>query len=442
MIDSAAVLAEAAAESGVAGAQLAVAGPGGLTAHAVGWADAAEHRPLTDDGILQLGSISKPLVALAALRLAEQGRLDPDAPLAATVPAFAPRDPAARAITARHVMSMSSGLDTGPYVTGDDVDGYLRLVADDPLLFAPGEAFAYSGVGIVLLARALEHLTSLAWHAAVAQLVLGPAGLDGIRLDGAHRHEPGHRLERSGALITRYDAGDMPAMGPTGTTATGTASDLARLGALLAGDGDGVLAPATLAAVHAPVTPVSAGLIADHWGLGVYHRTIADAAGRPLQIAGHGGRWSDGVCDVVWLPGRRLAYAVATNTPQRAGALIQAVGRRMLPALSGVDDAWPSPAPVAVDRAETRALAGSYTSPAARFEVTPVAEGLQLRVTRHPRPGTVDAWGETDATLAPIGPRRYLPVAEGLDERRLQEVWFSPDGRFVYDGLAAGRRDG
>ncbi len=438
MIDLAAVLEEAVGESGVVGAQLALAKPGGFSEQAVGLAHASLGSPLDPGNPVQVGSFAKPLLATAALRLAEQGALDLDAPLSAFVPAFAPRDPRARTISARHAMSMSSGLDTGPYLRGGDTDDYLALIADDPLLFAPGDGFAYSGVGVVLLARALELSLGLPWHRIVTELVLTPLALDRTRLDGRGEHVPGHRIDAAGRIHAEHDPGDVPVLGPTGTTAVSTAGELARIGASFAGGPDTLLSPASLAAMHAAVTPVGAGLIADHWGLGVYRRVVGGDPLSPVLLAGHGGRWRDGVCDVAWIPGAATAYAVTTNTPQRAGALIQAVARRMLPEL-GVE-APARPAPIEVDPAEIAAVVGEYRSPAARFSVVPSEGGIRLRVRRRPRPGTFDAWGETDAALVPIGARRYLPVAEGLDERRLQEIWFSPDGRRVYDGLAAGVR--
>jgi CubicO group peptidase (beta-lactamase class C family) len=431
-----ALLAAAVAESGVVGAQLSVVADGVVRDAATGVADAATGAPLTADMPLQVGSISKVWTAVAAVAAADRGLFPLDAPLHELVPAFAPADPRARAITAVHAMSMSSGLDTGPYVDGPrdaaSVDRYLALVADDPLLFAPGTRFAYSGVGVVLLARALERVLGRDWADLVADDVLRPAGMHASSVAADAAHAPGYAFEDG--VPVRVAPGRAPVLAPTGTTAVSTAHDLALLAGELSAPTDGaLLSRDALALLHTPTTPVAVGLIADHWCVGPYARTHDG-----IVVAGHGGRWASGVCDVVWLPGRGVGYAVTTNTPSRAGALVHAIGSRLLPELTGVAGAWPAPVPA--PGPGVAELAGEFESPAARFTVTPEGDGIRLVVRRSPRPGTFDAWGETDEALVRIGPRRFLPAVTGRNERRLQEVWFSDDGEFVYDGLAAGRR--
>jgi CubicO group peptidase (beta-lactamase class C family) len=427
--------------SGAAGAQLAVATSDGIVAASAGTADAERGASMSDVTPLQVGSISKTLVAAAWASAADRGLVDLDAPLSALAPAFRPRDPRARAISARQALSMSSGLDTGPYVewTADCVDDYLAMVADDPLLFAPGTAFAYSGVGFVLAARALEHVLGAAWTDHVRDALLEPLGMHATRLGADADAAPGHAPAGAGFAVDR-ESSAWPVLAPTGTTAVSTASDLARLARAMAGGaGEAPLTTAARERMHSPVVSVDVGLIASAWGLGLYRREVAAPSGTVL-VAGHGGRWRQGVCDVVWLPGTGTGYAVTTNTPARAGALIHLVGAALLPELTGAADAWPAPrpAPGPVDDA----FAGAFRSPAGEFVVAPHPQGIRLTVTRHPRPGTTDAWGETDQVLAPIGGRRFLPVGEGLDERRLQEVWFSEDLTRVYDGLACGVRVG
>jgi CubicO group peptidase (beta-lactamase class C family) len=110
--------------------------------------EAGTHRPVHADTLFPAASLGKPVFAYAALRLAEQGRLDLDRPLKSYVPDHAPAEPRGEKITARHVLSHSSGLRNW------------RSAADQPLVpdFDPGERFQYSGEGFYYLQRAVEKI--------------------------------------------------------------------------------------------------------------------------------------------------------------------------------------------------------------------------------------------------------------------------------------------
>ena len=80
------------AEHQVPGLSIAVTSSSGLVyAGAFGDADLAEHRATTTDTRFLWFSMSKIVTATAALRLADEGRLDLDAPVRSVVPTFAAR---------------------------------------------------------------------------------------------------------------------------------------------------------------------------------------------------------------------------------------------------------------------------------------------------------------------------------------------------------------
>ena len=72
--------------------------------------EAGTRRAVSADTLFPAASLGKPVFAYAALRLADQGRLDLDRPLRSYVPDHAPADARGDRITARHVLSHSSGL--------------------------------------------------------------------------------------------------------------------------------------------------------------------------------------------------------------------------------------------------------------------------------------------------------------------------------------------
>ena len=123
--------------------------------------EAGTKRPVHAQTLFPAASLGKPVFAYAALRLAEQGRLDLDRPLKAYVPDHAPADPRGDKITARHVLSHSSGLRNW------------RNAADQLLVpeFDPGTRFQYSGEGFYYLQRAVEQIAGCAIQAFMEEAV-------------------------------------------------------------------------------------------------------------------------------------------------------------------------------------------------------------------------------------------------------------------------------
>lgn len=104
--------------------------------------------PVDSHTVFEAASLSKPVVALAALQFVDEGKLDLDEPLSRLAGALIPDDPATATITARHVLSHTTGL---PNWRRHDVP--LRTY------FPPGSRFSYSGEGYLYLQAALERLT-------------------------------------------------------------------------------------------------------------------------------------------------------------------------------------------------------------------------------------------------------------------------------------------
>jgi D-alanyl-D-alanine carboxypeptidase len=117
----------------------------------------AEGRLVSDTGtaIVPRWSFTKTLIAACALRLAEAGRLDLDAPLPG------------RTATCRAVLQHRAGLpDYGglqayhlAVARGDEPWSDAELLArlpPDHLLFAPETSWAYSNIGYLLIRRAIE----------------------------------------------------------------------------------------------------------------------------------------------------------------------------------------------------------------------------------------------------------------------------------------------
>ena len=131
-----------------------------LAVSAVGWLKAA---PVTPDEI------------------AEQGRVDLDAPPRRYLPYFQPADPRAENVTVRQLLAHVSGLQKDDDTRFDNPefdDGALeRLVRESvtrPLDFAPGEKFGYSNLGYCVLGDIVAKVSGETFEAYVKQHILEP----------------------------------------------------------------------------------------------------------------------------------------------------------------------------------------------------------------------------------------------------------------------------
>lgn len=173
-----------------------------------GLADLENSVPARASTVYRLGSISKPITAVAVMQLAERGKLDLDAPIQTCVPAF-PEKP--WPLTARQLLAHSSGI--RHYRGQDEVNSTrrypdltepLRIFAADPLLFEPGARFSYSTYGYNLLGAAVEGASGMKFVDYIREHIFRPAGMDRARPDSVHDIIPhrarGYRKTPAGAL--------------------------------------------------------------------------------------------------------------------------------------------------------------------------------------------------------------------------------------------------
>jgi CubicO group peptidase (beta-lactamase class C family) len=191
------------------GAVLAVARHGKLVYfEAFGYRDKAANAPMTTDAIFNIASMTKPMTAVAALQLYEQGRLMMDEPLAKYFPKFADTQvavldaskdtivskiPAARKITIQDLFRHTSGMSYGgrgttavhklyPGGSGPaalDYTGaqFLDQLAGLPLHFQPGTTWDY-GFGLDVLGLVVEQLSEQTLGAYLQDNVWRPLGMN------------------------------------------------------------------------------------------------------------------------------------------------------------------------------------------------------------------------------------------------------------------------
>ena len=263
----------------------------------VGFRDADHTEPVGADDRMYLYSITKVLLATVALQLADAGRMPLDAPVAPLLTEV----PLDRRITLRHLLGHTAGLpDYGalPAYAADlkrdparlwtDAEFLERTLAQGPR-FAPGEGWAYSNIGFLLVRHLIEQTTGQSLHDVIFERIVAPLGLRQTAvvrsLAEAGGLTPGWGCElnlddRRENIVPRYDPGWVS----HGVVASNAHETALMLDAVVSGrlvsaaSRRAMLWPTDVPGSHPPFRRPA-------YGLGV----MLDAESPAVLVAGHGG---------------------------------------------------------------------------------------------------------------------------------------------------------
>jgi CubicO group peptidase (beta-lactamase class C family) len=172
-----------------AGVAVAVVSEGEVVSRGFGVRDLRTGTPVTPETMFHLASVSKPFVATAVVSLALAPNaggpvLDLDAPIGAWVPELTLADGREGEVTARGLLTHSSGLpDVSEYgwhdpQLGDDaLSEFARSLSGWRLKTDPGTTFSYSNAGYELLGLLLARVMGTTFEDAVRQRLLAPLGM-------------------------------------------------------------------------------------------------------------------------------------------------------------------------------------------------------------------------------------------------------------------------
>jgi D-alanyl-D-alanine carboxypeptidase len=168
-----------------------------------------KRRDLRSDDAFRAASVTKSVTAAVTLRLAHEGRLALDDPLADQLDQELLRRwralDALPQTTPRQLLAHTAGLPN--YFRDESFLGRLReepgrawrpvelvdhAAAHGTPPFAPGQGFEYSDTGYVVAGILVEQLTGRPLHEVYRELVFGPLGMDRTWLEG---HEPARARE-------------------------------------------------------------------------------------------------------------------------------------------------------------------------------------------------------------------------------------------------------
>jgi CubicO group peptidase (beta-lactamase class C family) len=259
-----------------------------LVAHH-GLADVEAERPVVDDTIWRIYSMTKPITSVAVLMLYERGLLELTDPVSRHIPAFGELKvyrggsatspgtaPASEPMRIWHLLTHTAGLTYGWHHAhavdeiyrakgfefgaprGMDLAAACDAWAGIPLLFEPGAEWNYS-VATDVLGRIVEVVSGQRLDRFLAEQVFAPLGMDDtafhVAADELDRLAALYMANPAGGLLRNSALGDAATREPTFLSGGGglvsTAADYHRFTQLLArgGELDGVrlLGPHTVA---------------------------------------------------------------------------------------------------------------------------------------------------------------------------------------------------
>lgn len=266
------------AEGKLAGAQVQVAHRGEVALrHTVGRADVASDRPLGDDAIYRIYSMTKPITSIALMQLYEQGRVLLEDPVSAYIPEFAEMQvftggtptapkvrPAQTVMTVKDVLTHASGLTYGFFFQNNldamyredglgnfELPDYtleegMRLLAAKPLAFDPGTAWNYS-MSTDVCGRLVEVISGMGLDEYFAEHITGPLGMADtafhVPADKVHRFTSNYQLAPGDPLATFDSFDTSPYLSPPvflsgGGGLVGTVDDYQRFVDMLLNGGE------------------------------------------------------------------------------------------------------------------------------------------------------------------------------------------------------------
>ena len=353
----------------------------------LGMADVVGQRPVTDATLFRVGSISKMLVGLSILRLAEDGRLDLQAKVRDLVPevAFSNRWESSDPVRVVHLLEHTTGwadLTSKEMVHNDPrpctlAEGLAVGPETRTSRWRPGTRFSYCNSGPAVAAAIVEKVTGQRFEDYVKATLLKPLGMETADYFLSPQSE---------ALLTNlyHRGGRVPypywhsLMRPS-CALNASARDMASLLQFYLRRGEGpnghLLAEASLKRMETPTTYWGA-LAGLKTGYGLCNYTSFDAVGRTWH--GHRGLLEGGLSELAYRPEQGVGYFFSINCENTKAFL--AISQEL-------------------QRCLTQNLAPDYPSPWERVPTGLQTETRGWYIADSPRSQTAAWWGPFEGPL-------------------------------------------
>ena len=385
--------------------------------------------PVDEDTIFQIGSTTKTFTGTAAMRLAEQGKLDLDEPIRTYIPSLRlTSDDAAARVTLRHLFNHTGGWigdyfdDTGP---GDDARALIvERMASLPQLTPLGEVVSYNNSGYYIAGRVIEIVTGQTYEQAIHELVFEPLGMDHSFFFPedvmVHRFAVGHNVIEDKPQVAA-PWGLTRATYPAGAIASSARDQLAyarfQMGDGTTPGGERLLKRSTMDEMQSPTTPAggSFGAFGVTW-------MVKDIDG--VRTVRHGGSTNGQMSAFLMVPSKEFAITVLTNA-QRGTELH---GNSVDWALDHyLDLVEPEPAEVTRTEEQINEVVGRYSTALTDVDISRQDGNLVAQVT--PKGG----FPKAESKPGPTPPPTRLSLREHDQVVALDPPFKGGQGEFLRD---------
>jgi CubicO group peptidase (beta-lactamase class C family) len=393
-----------------------------LWAGGVGVADRASGRPVDADTQFRAASITKSFVALAVMRLVEQGRLDLDQPLRELMPEIAfYNDWEDSPVTLAHALEHTTGFDDMRFnewygdENGSPRDALAINSRSRVARWRPGTRMSYSNPGFTIAGHAIERATGERWDAYLQREILAPLRMPTARL----RRTP----EFADRLATGYTrSGEAAVFRPIAHAPAGSLLISPReLGNLVRfwlrrgelEDGRSILTRASLERIERTQTLRYLGTDTNY-GLGNYGDVM-----HPVRGRGHDGGIPGFLSCYRYFPELGVGYVMLLNGTHSTSAYVDI--RALLFAYLAHDRKLPAPPSAPPDHEAIAAAVGYYGFANPRSELWGFLEQamMGLRVRPDPRGIELELLVGGTIEMIPTGNGGFRHPSEGGTSVRL-----------------------
>ena len=287
--------------------------------------DIITKKPIDNNTLFNVGSISKTFVAFGILQLAKENKLSIDDDIYKYFPDF--KDSSiAKKITIHHLLTHSSGLpdirnvqgDSVFFLTAKDEENWAPIKKTDSLEFQPGERFNYSNPAFNGLALIIEKVTGMKWQEYIKKNIMEPAGMETSTITDGPYPESGvsHGYLFDGKNYFEKDYGEEPTFAAAGNG--GVWSSVNELWKYEQAIQKNIFLDRVWTNRSRTVYNFSnwKDSIPPFIGLCWFITKTNNE-----NMIGHTGSQGGFRADYVWLPEKKIFYVILCNTPNPLGAL-------------------------------------------------------------------------------------------------------------------------
>jgi CubicO group peptidase (beta-lactamase class C family) len=270
--------------------------------------------PVTPDTLFQVGSISKTFTGTLLMQLAEQGKVDLDAPVRKYIKDLTLQDEdVAKQVTTRHLLTHTGGW-VGDYFNdfGNGDDALQRMVKDIarlPQVMPLGKIWSYNNAGFNIASRIIEVVTGKTYEQAAQEMLFNPLGLrmsfffpSDILI--THRFAVGHYNKGKKTLVARPWAIGRAGNGVGGLVST--VKDLLTYAQFHTKNGSRIIKRKTLESMRIPqVSMGRRGSMGITW--------FISPSNDPIRYS-HGGATHGQQAMFMFIPDKDFAISVLTNS--------------------------------------------------------------------------------------------------------------------------------